>query len=225
MAVLKVTREVARKIVYLRRTRHFSYRQVAGETGIGKDTVKKHCWRLIPEYERMMKKKFSHLQNRVKVTKHAPVHEGSVEYDFLRNIRIVFKFIEKKYELSRTDLETILYLYPLGVFTREKYREYTIVFDPKTTASFGRLTSKGFIVLFRPYTPFEKPTYILSKEAKTMCKEMHKMCISPEKMKKGKGNPFDPTVKTDKKYLDLIMKIRRAERARESEEEQQQELN
>ncbi len=222
MAVLKVTREVARKIVYLRRTRHFSYRQVAAEVNVGKDTVKKHCWRLIPEYERMMKKKFSTIQNQIRVVKNPKLHHSSVEYDFLRNIRIVFKYAEKKYGLSRTHLETVLYLYPLGVFTKEKYREYVSVFEQNAAYSFASLTSKGFIVLFKPHSPFEKPTYILSKDAKLICREIHKMCISPERMKRGGGNPFDPTVRADKKYLNLIMKIRRSEKAKELEEQEEQ---
>jgi len=75
-----------------------------------------------------------YVENRPAKTKRYVKREK--ENNYLKNWRIVRYYIQKKYDLNIKELEILLYLYDLGIFTRKDVNEYARI------CSWGNNTTK-----------------------------------------------------------------------------------
>lgn len=149
-------------------------------------------------------------------TKKPPVRRYTyVEYDFLKYIRIVFKWAQSNYpELKKADLEMLLYLYPNGAFTQTKFHIYHKTMGLYAVSKFKKLMSEGWIKLWRPRKNNEAALYVLSMKAKSLCTKMHKLCCGAQPMAKDRINnkiirdALDKNKpKVNNYYLDMMKKM------------------
>ena len=105
-----------------------------------------------------------------------PRYRSRVEYDFLKYVRLVFKWAQENYGLSRPRLELILFLYGTGAFSKKQFSDYHKTVGMYADKSMDQLVKEGWIVLWRPANRKEKihSLYTLTQKAKIMCNKMHK---------------------------------------------------
>lgn len=141
----------------------------------------------------------------------------SPDYIFLQYIRLVFKWAMTHHrDLKRADLEMLLYLYPVGTFSKTQFTLYHKNMGLYAVSKMKQFLADGWIKQFRERKNRQSALYTLTRKAKMLCNKMHKMSCgeadiptkSLEEKIIGGGVP-----KSDNYYLDAIKKMN-AERAR-----------
>jgi hypothetical protein len=133
-------------------------------------------------------------------------------YDFLQYLGLVRYYITRKYAISPRDLEFILYLHPLRVFTYAKLSRYPKSFGLFTVSS---LVKKGIIV--RVSSPAisitgkkkyekDKGTFMLTKEKVQMVAEFYEL-LAREKPFDTTHPAFNTGNSIDEKRVRLIKKM------------------
>ena len=115
-------------------------------------------------------------RNKYKLKK-PPKYKSRIEYDFLRYIKIIFRWATDNHpELSRSDVEILLYLYGMGAFSRKQFKDFHDLFAfSRKARSFTRFVKDGWIRLWRPRVSKEEVAlYILTTKATYLCSRMHK---------------------------------------------------
>lgn len=97
-------------------------------------------------------------------------------YDFLQYIRLVFKYATENYELTRPELEVLLYLYPKGTFTKTRYREYQKTVSMYQIKAFRDFVKEGWIRMWAPAKKGSVTKYCLTQKSRVLCSRLHKMC-------------------------------------------------
>ena len=149
------------------------------------------------------KKKKIDIPNRSKV---------KTNYDFLMYIRIVMRWAVENSNLTKPQIEILLYLYGCGTFSKKQFHDYhkTLgIYEQKTLDMFTR---EGWIVLWRPAQKSKKmhALYTLSHKAKIFCSKMHKICCGVEEIptdevrNKLAGNTGK---RIDTYYMDMIKRM------------------
>jgi hypothetical protein len=112
---------------------------------------------------------------RVKRYKKTIVYDRSrnTHYDYLKNFRIVRYWAQRNHGLSISDLEIILNLYSVGLFTRTEFMESESCFSWERHR-LSRLTKEGWIKIFRERSRGEVNLYDLSYKAKMLVTGIYK---------------------------------------------------
>lgn len=103
-------------------------------------------------------------------------YKNRTAYDFLQYIRVVFKWATENYDLSRPEIELLLYLYPKNGFTKKQFTNYQRLISIYQIKSFRKLTDEGWIRMFRPRKGKETALYVLTDKSKRLCSRMHRFC-------------------------------------------------
>ena len=132
------------------------------------------------------------------------------EYDFLKYIRVAYQWAKKNHpDLSRGDIEILLYLYGCGAFSRKSFSDYHKLIGLYEMKGLKRYVDTGYIKLFRPRKGKEYALYNLTFKAKHMCSKMHRYCCGDEEMPTdAKHNAIAKKEKrNDGYYLNIIKKM------------------
>lgn len=145
-------------------------------------------------------------------------------HNYLKYWRIVRYWAKRKYEITDTELEILLFLYDIELFTRSQYKQFEglIAWD-KTR--FNHLRDKGFIVQWRErQTRKQAQLFTLSVKAKRIVATVYKKLLQEEHIpENGKNNPiFKGDNYMDRVYRNAIRKMNaerdaRIRREREAE--------
>ena len=92
---------------------------------------------------------------------------------YLKYIRLVRKYIQKKYSLSISELELILYLYDETVFDKKTFIDYSTILGFTSFDWMKRLKDKGIIKKWRD-EPGLKRLYTLEHKYKLVCNKLYK---------------------------------------------------
>lgn len=131
-----------------------------------------------------------------------------IGYDFLQYIRIVFKWACESNNISRPNLELLLYLYPIGLFKKSDFEIFVKTLDMVHSRPFRQLQNDGWITLWRPKKHKDAALYTLSTKGKILCGKMHKICTGETSIPETKHNPIVTSTKNvDKYYLEIIKKM------------------
>jgi DNA-binding MarR family transcriptional regulator len=151
--------------------------------------------------------------NTLKITteKPTPRYRSRVEYDFLKYIRIVFKWaVDNNPELSRPQIELLLYLYGTGAFSRKQFNDYHKLVGMYSIKTLKKFEEEGWIRLWRKKKGREYALYTLTQKAKILCNKMHKYSCGEEEM------PDDVNInkmarkdapRINKYYLEMIKRM------------------
>lgn len=140
-----------------------------------------------------------------------PRYRSRVEYDFLKYIRIIFKWATDNYpELNRPQIEFLLYLYALGAFSRKQFDDYHKVIGLYSVKTLKKFEDEGWITKWRVRKGKSHALYVLTHKAKLMCNKMHKFAAGTEEipMNEVSNNMMrEDSPRINKYYLDIIKKM------------------
>ena len=105
-----------------------------------------------------------------------PRYRSRVDYDFLKYIRLVFKWAQENYNLNRPKIELMLFLYGTGAFSKKQFNDFHKVVGMYADKSLKNLIDEGWVTQWRPANRYKKihALYTLTQKAKIMCNKMHK---------------------------------------------------
>ena len=142
--------------------------------------------------------------------KHNISYERERKYNFLKYWRVVKYFVKRKYELSESDLEMLLYLYDEGKFDMISFKEFSNILHWDRDR-FWKLKQRGFINVWRKRNEVanKRPIYELSLKAVRICNSVYKRLLLKEKT--SEDPRVNPIMKgssyTDRVYRIAIKKI------------------
>lgn len=142
--------------------------------------------------------------------KKTPVFKPSErEFNFLKNIRVVRYYIQKRYDLTHPELEMLLYLYDENIFDKDLFNQFanSMSWD---RSRFSNLMDRGLIKIWRKGKVAQhKELYELTQKAKRICSHTYKKLLGeelisedPYRNKIMKGESY-----SDKIYRSLIKKM------------------
>lgn len=101
-------------------------------------------------------------------------------YTFLQYIRLVYRWATSNYDLNRSQLELLLYLYGEGLFTRYNFSQSHQMIGLMENITFKSFMEKGWIILYKEKTSKSPRLYTLSDKGKKLCARMHKMLMGED---------------------------------------------
>jgi len=130
------------------------------------------------------------------------------EYDYLKYYTVVHRYFRKKYELTREELDLILFLMSERIFNKRKFQEFNelLMWDRKR---FDNMLDNGWISIFRAPSDGISARYELSYKARRMVRQLYKTIINKEIPQLPERNPmFKKEVGfSDKVYRNFIKKM------------------
>lgn len=160
------------------------------------------------------------IYNRKKSQKPAALKSTSRQYDFLKWIRVVFKWGTAHSGLSRPELELLLHLYGYGLFTKYQFFDYYRTIGLTSKAKWDMYIQEGWIKQWRSSGRNMKGLFDLTSKGKIVCSKMHQMCVGDMDMPVyRKSNPLNKRkdILINKYYTNLFNKMN-DERAKNKEE-------
>ena len=145
--------------------------------------------------------------------------------NFLKYWRVVRYWARRKYNISDSDLEILLYLSDIDLFTRKQFKEFEGLLSWDKTR-FNTLRDKGYVVQWREdATRRQAKLYTLSVAAKRIVTTVYKKLSQEEHIPENKiNNPiFKGDNYADKMYRKAIRKMN-AEREKRMIAEREKEL-
>ncbi len=128
--------------------------------------------------------------------------------NYLKNWRVVRYYIQKKYDLNIKELEIILYLYDMGVFTRKDLNEYARICSWGNQVS-KLLVDRDLIRLWRKGEARQRDLFELTQPAKLICNHTYKKLNGEESISENpyRNDIFKGSTQIDKAYKKLIKKM------------------
>lgn len=117
---------------------------------------------------------YNHTKTRNKKPK--PRHRSTKDYDFLTYIRIVFRWATENHDLTRHEIELLLYLYPRGTFIKSEFYDYHKTYGIFQIKTWQKFLKENWMVEWRAGKRGVPAMYVLSSKAKILCSKMHKFC-------------------------------------------------
>jgi hypothetical protein len=151
--------------------------------------------------------------NTLKITTKDPLprYRSRIEYDFLKYIRVVFKWVADNHpELNKPEVEFLLYLYGIGAFSRKQFDDYHKLLGLYSVKTLIKFEDEGWIRIWRAKSGKLHTLYTLTQKAKIMCNKMHRYCAGVEEI------PLNPVSnemarkdapRINTYYLDMIKRM------------------
>lgn len=111
-----------------------------------------------------------------------PRYRSRVDYDFLKYIRVVFKWATDNHDLTRPEVEFLLYLYGCGAFSSTQFNEYHKLLGLYATKTKKGFEKRGWIKVWRNRTSNHHKLYTLTEKGKSLCNKIHKYCAGIEEI-------------------------------------------
>ena len=131
-------------------------------------------------------------------------------YDFLEDIYVVRAYIQKRYKIDFRELQILLKLMGMRVFSREDYSSLPKQF---TFNKFKSIIESGYINLLSDHYDVEKRLYTLNTKGRNIVIKFYKYLSGEEKIPETSDNPManrKTQIAFDKKKMDLIRKMNQA---------------
>lgn len=123
------------------------------------------------------------------------------EFTFLKNLRVVRYYIQKRYELSSAELDMMLYLYDESVFDKKMFNSYaeSMMWDKDR---FKDMNDRGLIKVWRKTSRTNhRELYELSHKAKLICSHTYKKLLGLELISE---DPYRNKIMKGENYMDKI---------------------
>ena len=122
------------------------------------------------------------------------------EYDFLKYWRVIRFWVKKKYGLSISDMEMLLFLYSEQIFNKTQFKRFEEVmsWDIKR---FSRLLSEGWIHVWRKRQGQETTLYELTYKGKRVMRTIYDKINGKEISELAFTNPL---FSSDPSYADNV---------------------
>ena len=147
-------------------------------------------------------------------------YERERKYNFLKYWRIVRYYVKRKYELSESDLEMLLYLYDEGRFNSDDFKEYSNIMHWDRDR-FWNMRKNGYIDVWRKKNEVanRKAIYELSTKSKRIVNLVYKRLLMEEEFSENpRSNPImKGSTYTDRVYRMAIKKMNKKIRGSQSQ--------
>lgn len=187
------------------RLKGLSLRKIGVKIGFSYETVRYYVDKQFPK-----DKKNIYIQTKTRHKKPKPRHRSTRDYDFLQYVRPVFKWATENSELTRPQVELMLYLYPKGVFTKKDFYDFHKILGMYQIKTFQLFVKKGFMTTWRPKKKGQKALYTLTNKAKQICDKMHKFLTGEKEIPVNSRNNVlarEEGVRINGYYMDVIKKM------------------
>ena len=149
-----------------------------------------------------------------KKPKPKPVHVAYVEYDFLQNVYVLFKWVRTNHPtLKGRRFFYLLYLYPRGLFTRQDFINKYKPYGMQPAKVFDELIRDGWVKEWRGKTDEYNALYDLTHSAKKLLGKLHKVCTGEDSISDDvRYNRLalkDPPQRIDSYYMYAIKRMNR----------------
>tara|TARA_R110000751_G_scaffold5675_5_gene25594 strand:- start:2224 stop:2697 length:474 start_codon:yes stop_codon:yes gene_type:complete len=136
-------------------------------------------------------------------------------HDYLKYWRVIRYFVKRKYGLSQSDLDVILFLYREDRFSKDKFVEFDRLLSWDKDR-FKRLRKEEWITVFRKRMGKRKALYELSYKGKRVANSIYKKLSGEEIPETRNSNPmYAKNVGfADKVYRNMITEMNAATRQR-----------
>ena len=124
------------------------------------------------------------------------------KHNFLKNWRVVRYYIKRKYDISSTELELLLYLYDSDLFTKKEFIRFANTINWQKSR-FKELCDEGYIKVWRKKEGREAALYELTKKAKVICNQTYKKLTGEEVISE---DPYQNCVFGSDNFQDKIYK-------------------
>lgn len=137
---------------------------------------------------------------------------------YLKYLRVVRKYTQKKYDITLAELELILYLYDEQIFNEETFNGYACTLGFTSFDWFNKLKDRGIIKKWRDQQGY-KSLYVLTQRYKIAMSKFYSHLEGEPISEKTAQNPLFSSKATfsDKMYARLIKQMN-AKRSEKSEE-------
>lgn len=137
-------------------------------------------------------------QRRKKGQSPRKTYNATAPYTFLQYNWAIYAWAREKYNLSQDDLDLVLYLYPIGFYSKEDVSLMLEAMGRSTKGIASKITQlkkKKIIKVWQKATKDEDgahvPTlYCLTSPYKQMCSRMHNIALGEEPMPNSYNNPL-----------------------------------
>lgn len=137
-----------------------------------------------------------------------PRYEARVDYDFLKYVRVVFKWaLENNPELNRPQIELLLYLYGIGAFSKKQFNEYHKLLGLYSIKTLQMFEDEGFIKIWRVRNGRTHALYTLTHKGKTLCSDMHKFSCGVKDLPESSKMNREGAPRINNYYLEAIKKM------------------
>lgn len=148
--------------------------------------------------------------------KQAPAckYKHDIKYDFLTYMRLVMKWAVANNDLTRPQVELLLFLYGQGKFSQKQFFDYHTTLGIYQIKGFQQFIEDNWIKIYRPKKGRECALYIITTKGQRLCSRMHKMCAGEEKIPTSprSNNLAKSSKPIDRYYLEAIKKMNRDRR-------------
>lgn len=141
--------------------------------------------------------------------KNKNIHTTRVkQYNFLKYWRPVKYYIKRKYDITQSELEMMLYLYDTNVFTKEEWNEFASIISWDKNR-FKNMMDRGFIRKWRDGQRRVAHLYELTHKAKMICNQTYKKLMQDEHISEDpyQNEMFKGDSYSDKVYRNIIKKM------------------
>tara|TARA_E500000081_G_scaffold17290_1_gene21027 strand:- start:2720 stop:3217 length:498 start_codon:yes stop_codon:yes gene_type:complete len=131
------------------------------------------------------------------------------EFNFLKNWRIVRYYIQKRYGLTLSELEMLLFLYDEKLFDKSTFFSFANCMSWDRNR-FSDMKKRELISVWREgKITKHRELYQLSQKAKLICSHTYKKLVGQELISEDpyRNNIMKGTTYTDKVYRNLIKKM------------------
>jgi hypothetical protein len=206
--------EDKQKVLDLRKNQGLSFRKIEVRTGVSRETARKWCDFHLTKEENVTKKVTNVVK--VKTKKPLPVCRTNIDYDFLQYIRIVYRWALANNDLSRGELDLLLYLYPIGAFTFSEFYKYHKTISLYQNKTLDKFLKEGWIKVWREKSSTQTRLFALTQKGKILCGNMHKMLVGDKEVPTDKRNNVfvDKSVKINDFYADMMKQMNKKRKKR-----------
>jgi len=126
----------------------------------------------------------------------------------LKYYRTVAYFIKRQYSLSQADLDMLIFIYDIPLFTRTKFNEFKKMV-PWDVNRFERLKREGWIIVYRKAGINKHALYRISQKGRRMITEMYKRLEGrmPFPEHAYRNNCAESDKSTDIVFYNIMMRI------------------
>lgn len=123
------------------------------------------------------------------------------EFSFLKNLRVVRYYIQKRYDLSASELDMLLFLYDESVFDKDLFNEFANSMS-WSKKRFSDMIKKGHIKLWRKgQRAKHRQLYELTQSSKLICSHTYKKLLGLELISE---DPYRNKIMKGENYMDKI---------------------
>lgn len=138
-------------------------------------------------------------------------YRSRVEYDFLKYIRVAFKWaLDNHPNLTRSQIELLLYLHCLGAFSRRQFDDYHKLIGIYSVKTLTQFMDEGYIKIWKTTDKKSGTLYAFTQKSRSLCNKMHRYCCGVEDISL---NPLNNQMnrkdapRINSYYLDIIKKM------------------